>query len=1261
MKILYSILFLALVNTGVYGQKVSSNFFSKKLDIAFDNIEIPTNNAAYFNMDVNSFNKNIKSAQGRQSSTIILPLPDGTFEEFEVLPSTVMSEKLAAKFPNIKTYEGKSAKSTVRFDMSQNGFHAMLFTSKGTVYIDPINRNTVDSYQTYYKRDFLPKHKGTRQEGRPIDYNPELTRQINELVAKGVQRPSGTELRTYKLAISATGEYTAFHGGTVEGALSAIVTTMNRVNGIYEREVSIRMVLVDNTDQLIFTNASTDGFSNDDPDKLIDEVQAKIDAVIGDANYDIGHGVSTGGGGLAGLGVPCQTGRKASGITGSSIPVGDPYDVDYVAHEIGHQFGGNHTFNGSTGSCSDNRTASTAYEPGSGTTIMAYAGICSGQNIQSNSDAYFHTQSFDQIIAYTTLSEGNSCAIVTSTGNSAPIVDAGDSGFTIPKSTPFKLTGSATDLDGDNLTYSWEQFDLGPTGAPQQPTENAPLFRSFAPVDEPSRTFPQISDIVNNTSTMGEILPGYARDMTFRLTVRDNATGGGGVDHDQMSFNVTDQAGPFKVSSPNANETIIALTTDSVTWEVANTNIAPVNCQKVNILLSIDGGLTFTHTLISNTDNDGEALVLIPDVTSTQARIKVEAADNIFFDISNTNFSIVSPTEDDFSVFINNLDPEICEPDDLVLSVQVSELGKFTTPVTLSATGVPVGYGVAFSANPVVPGNEVSLTLSNTTSETGTFDIEIKGVAEGKTHTQNISLTVLDGVPDQVTLQSPIDAKINELLTPVLSWDEIVSVDLYNIQLSTDINFINIIHEKDVVNENSYSILNKLDGNTQYFWRVKAINFCGVGGDSDVRSFSTLNPICYSVDYSGNAIPISGSGTPTISSVIEIADSGTINDVNVKNLKGLHSYVEDLIVTIISPKGTEVKLFSSICGSSDNFDLNFDDDAKESDISCPLTIQGTFKPSQLLSAFNGELSQGIWTLKIQDTFDNDGGQLDAWTLEVCTNGFSENVPTELVATVNSSSEIGLVWIDNALSETGYKIYRSVGDESNFIEIVNLGVDTQNYSDIDLDSNTKYLYKVAAFNASGDSDYAQVEATTFNSPPIAPTELTAENSVTEISLQWKDNSDNEEEFIIERSVGTNSNYIEIGTVSSDVFVFDDLDAESKTNYFYRVLSRNNGGDSDYSNEVSSGLITGLVDDLLNQAISIYPNPSSGVFNLKVEGSVFSMIKIEVVNVLGITIFKYAMEGTDQKGQQLDLSNQPNGIYVVKVRTDQASSIYRIMKN
>ena len=330
-----------------------------------------------------------------------LPLSDGTFQDFSITSSTVMHPDLAAKYPQIKTYSGQGItdrSALAKLDVTPFGFHAMILSSGGTTYIDPFSLEDQDHYMVYHKRDFM-----TNKDFTCFVSGDGVTVELDRIMSQspGVAKSVGSELKTYRLALAATGEYTAFFGGTVPNALAAMVTSVNRVTGVYEREFAIRMVLIANTDTLIYTNAATDPYTNSNGGTMLTQNQNNITALIGGLNYDIGHVYSTGGGGIAGLGVICNFSQKARGVTGSPSPVNDPFDIDYVAHEMGHQFGGNHTFNCEVGACAGNRSFSTAYEPGSGSTIMAYAGICGSNNLQPNSDDIFHTKSFDEITNYT--------------------------------------------------------------------------------------------------------------------------------------------------------------------------------------------------------------------------------------------------------------------------------------------------------------------------------------------------------------------------------------------------------------------------------------------------------------------------------------------------------------------------------------------------------------------------------------------------------------------------------------------------------------------------------------------------------------------------------------------------------------------------------------------------------------------------------------------------------------------------------------------
>ncbi|MBK9638833.1 MAG: hypothetical protein IPO63_13855 [Bacteroidetes bacterium] len=454
------------------------------------------------------------------------------------------------------------------------------------------------------------------------------------------ERSSGTQLRTYRLALTADNSYHAYFGNTDTATMSNLVIAVNRVNQVYESEVDIRFILIANNDQLILDPPLAIGAPNT---ASLARNQVIIDSIIGSANYDIGHYFTVSTGGLAYHSVTCRPGWKARGGTGRPIPVGDAFFIDFVCHEIGHQMGAHHTYNQISANCVLSQWISaTAFEPGSGSTIMGYAGICGVADLQTNSDPHFHTGSFDEIFTYTQTDSGNTCPTTIATGNTPPTVDVGID-YSIPTETPFFLGGTGTDANGDPITFCWEEIDIGPSGVWNTPVGNAPVFRSFLPTIDSVRIFPKIEALVRNVNYIGEILPTYARILNFRLTVRDNRAGGGGVTYNDASKLVSlVPGGPFEVNVPNVAMNWKAESIDTVKWDPGVSTAAPISCSLVDIFLSVDSGYTYPYLLKSHTPNDGIEAVLIPDTVTDIARIKVQSIGNIFFDISDVNFSIIN-------------------------------------------------------------------------------------------------------------------------------------------------------------------------------------------------------------------------------------------------------------------------------------------------------------------------------------------------------------------------------------------------------------------------------------------------------------------------------------------------------------------------------------------------------------------------------------------------------------------------------------------
>ncbi|MFD2822446.1 immunoglobulin-like domain-containing protein [Lacinutrix iliipiscaria] len=624
---------LAFSQTNQLWQKQS---ISKNISIKSNKQNLPQTNIYSLNLD------NLKAAlanaparmQNSRPSNVILSFPnsEGKFESFRIIEASVLSPELQARYPDIRSYAGQgidNPASIIRFSISPLGFQSMVISANQPASFIEVYSDDLSQYVVFKRAD---KTDFTN------DFECSVTETVNRALntGTGLRNADDSILRTYRLAVSTTGEYTAYHGGTKALALAAINNTMTRVNGIFETDFNVTMELIGNTDDVIYTNSGSDPYGNT-TSGYNSALQSTLTSVIGEANYDIGHlFASLQNNGNAGcIGCVCVNNQKGSGWTSATVPDGDFFDVDYVAHEMGHQFGANHTwtFNGNEGT-------NVQVEPGSGSTIMSYAGITGATDVQANVHPNFHAVSIEQVTDYV---KSTSCQTNTNLGNAVPVVNAGPN-YTIPKGTAFILEGSATDANPDDvLTYSWEQMDENnaSTTYPSTTATTGVAFRAYEPTTDNYRYFPRLETIKTGaTSWQWEAVPNVARSLNFRLTARDNRAGGATNSSDDMVVTVNGTAGPFVVNSPNTNVTWNAGTTQTVTWDVAGTTSNGVNAANVDIFLSTDGGDTYPIALASNVANDGSHDIIVPNNQGTQCRIMVRGSNHIFFDISNSNFEI---------------------------------------------------------------------------------------------------------------------------------------------------------------------------------------------------------------------------------------------------------------------------------------------------------------------------------------------------------------------------------------------------------------------------------------------------------------------------------------------------------------------------------------------------------------------------------------------------------------------------------------------
>ncbi len=596
------------------------------------------NTTISYTLNKDKLYKEIQTKLNQNSFSIEVPVgqKQAAYKTFEVKQVfTIQPDKSTSLDKQILSFKGSSKdQEQITLTITPQGIYASFYKYGSYKYLNPKQ----DNYSVVTRED---------EDSSGFEcYNTDVIsiKVDNRASAKTID---DSTLRTYDLAVACTGEYSQFHINQAgannatdevkkDVVLAAMVVTIDRVNQVYNNDLAIQLNLIPNNRDLIFLDADTDPYENTDPNQLINSNTSVINGIIGSGVYDLGHVFSTGGGGVAALGSVC-TGFKGAGVTGLPNPVGDPYDIDYVAHELGHQFGATHTYNNS---CGGNRTDSTAFEPGSGQTIMAYAGICP-PNVANNSVPFFHFASLNQISQFVSFGSGSFCAASTIISNTPPQLQ-NINNYVIPNTTPFRLEAVGTDVDNDQISYTFEQFDNEiSTQPPSAFSSDGPNFKYESPTTVNTRYFPNLETILNNqTANTWEVLPSVTRDLLFVITARDNNPNGGQVVSTFSNLNVA-PVGPFTVTSQNLQDLSYAGNSQvEITWDVAGTTANGINTTNVDILLSTDGGLNFDTILLSNTENDGTELISIPNIEADNCRLMVKPVDNVYFAINTEAFSI---------------------------------------------------------------------------------------------------------------------------------------------------------------------------------------------------------------------------------------------------------------------------------------------------------------------------------------------------------------------------------------------------------------------------------------------------------------------------------------------------------------------------------------------------------------------------------------------------------------------------------------------
>ncbi|SDD55874.1 Por secretion system C-terminal sorting domain-containing protein [Pricia antarctica] len=1256
LRLLFSITmvflsFYASAQAQYWERQSARNAVTKKIADRFD-----VQKGEVFSFQENRFKASLGSVTGKGSKIVYFPNRAGDFSAYSVVESPVFSPELSQKYPQIKSYIGHSmddSKDRVRFSISPKEVQAMIVHADGraTSFVQKVSGETYVMYsrdsENITNTEFICSTKDR------------IAKTSRSQTAKPVD---GQVLRKYRLAITTSAEYTAFHGGTVADALAAINATITRVNEVFETDLAVTLELVGTTDAAIFTDPDTDPFSGTLA-ALGNQGQKALTDEVGEANYDIGHVLHKGGnGGNAGfIGAICVDNQKGSAYSSSQNPKGDIFDLDFVAHELGHQLGANHSWS------YESEGTTVQVEPGSGTTIMGYAGIIVNENVTPNGDDYFHYVSIEQIIENLT---GKTCGEVVPIADNPPVVNALATNV-IPKSTAFVLSGNATDPDPDDiLTYTWEQIDNGivkkATFGPTNP--NGANFRSRPPIAEPIRYFPMLSRVVAGSLTQTdpalnsawETVSEVERDMNFAFTVRDNAPGGGQVVSQLTTVSVTNRAGPFLVISQAANEIYAAGEVQEIIWDVADTDIAPVNAQTVDILLSTDGGLTFPVALAEGVANDGTHEILVPGLPTSQARVMVKAADNVFLAVNASDFSIVAS---EIVLNISDLNYEICQSEDLTIPFVYESYLDFDEEVRFSIANAPAGLEVSFSADTVTMGDTpVSIFFDNTGNvPKGNYDLLLTATSASITRQIGLRLTVFEADFPDAILESPTDGSVNTSARVALEWQENPSYTSYEIQIATDENFEDVV-ETAVLFSNRY-MGRDLGNDVTYFWRIKPFNECGEGSFSSPFSFTTIPVSCDTKAAFGLPEVISSVGEPSVVSTISFFEDRQISDLNV-NLNIDHNYLEDVIITLTSPSQTTVTLVANACGDFKNINATFDDDAN--DFICgaasAVGISGTVKPSGNLDSFKGESILGEWILEIQDIANGDGGSLNAFSLDVCIEGdFRPDADQDGVFDDGDDQCLGTP--EGAeVDASGCPVYRFPSDNFS-ISVESLSCPSSDDGKITVEAVllTEVDYRITI--TGNGTAITDTFTDTFTAPNLSVGSYTVCINGSEAEIEYEAfcieaTVVEPEPLVVTSQIAQSGNQVMLSMEGADAYTVILNGKTLRTEKFEITLDLSTGSNTV---KVFTGQICqGVYEDqfFISTGPTAFPNPVSGITQLFL-GGIEERLSIAIFSVDGQLVKEdeYVPNGNQVN---LDFTGLSRGVYIVKFEGENTRGTTKVIK-
>jgi len=1136
-----------------------------------------------------------------------LPFPDGRNVAFEVFYSTIMEQGLQDKYPDIRSYKGYALENSdwvTRMTMSPLGLTASIFTDQGEIYIDPFVAGKTTIHASYFVKDY--PHEVLHMEGFECgshDDGEDLLAGVDfDRVPGGVQLRGAGEsvsIKTFRLAVAASGDWTTRQGGR-DAAIAKIAASTDRLNQIYERDGGVRMLLIAGNDQIVFVDGDADPYPGPPTSKAGRDILGLNTNVlnnnIGAGNYDIGHvflNRCSDVGGVASRGSLCRN-DKGNAVTcwaNSSIE----YTVVRVwAHEVGHQFSCQHTMN----LCDrENESLNTGFEPGSGSTIMSYGGLCGSNNVVSgqaaaNDITYFHANSIRNIFDYSR--SRSNCGGEIATSNTHPDVDMDyENGFTIPVRTPFHLESTASDMEGDNLTYCFEQHDAANFNCTLgQPMGACPSFRSYPPNADDYRVFPRYAAVWNNQTfnNKNEVLVDYTRQYTFTVTVRDNNNEIGGFAQDTMFFLTDENSGPFLITSNNNAEDVVTGDIIELTWDVANTNVAPVNCRSVDIFVCNSSDWNDITPLLMGTENDGSEWIRVP-AAQQNVRFLIHASESIWFDINNRNFDIVDAAAPGYSWGLSPNSGRICLPAVFKTEVYAAEFGGYDGNLALEVTnGLPNGATYSFGETMIETdgSTELEIDLSGVSGRQN-IEIEVRGISDANdTLYRTIQLEIVGNDYSDLNLTTPVNSVQGLGQLPTFEWSSVADADLYNFQLATSPSFDagSIVQENFDVGATSIAAASLLEKNTIYYWRVQGTNICGAGPWTVPSVFSTESATCK--DYLSQDVEVVIPTGETTEYNITIDADAAINDVNVNVFDIFCNALNDATVSLISPKGTEVLLARAECGNNTRFDCVLDDQAANNRIRCPPINKSEFQPRGSLADFNTENAKGTWMLRTVIENGASQARLNRWGLQICVN--------------QSLDAPYLVNNDTMKLKPG---------ENSKIRIEHL---------LTRDDN----------NTAGELEYTIVYPTQFGDIQLNGSNLSQGSTFTQEDL-------NNGRVTYNQTAGV----------------------DAMDNFIFTVNDGSGGWTGAHTFEINADEdFPSATNDLeFEQIFTIYPNPTSGQTSLVFFESPTEEVIVEIHNLQGQSLKQIRVQPGTTK-LDLELGQYQDGVYLVKTQIDQTYFVERI---